>query len=790
MMEDESSQNEDGKQLALKNLLFCEGEEHRVQHDDDSRVKLGENDGNTDSTSENAKAHGSSPSRRSPDPNCAICLGTLENKSFTDSCFHTFCFTCLVEWSKVKAECPLCKQPFKSIVHNVRSIEDYDQYYISSRNTDTSWRGTDARNFRYRSTLTSERWSGRHRYGTFEDSVEYRTHRMIYAPHSVSFPPVRNYIPEYPSTSSFRRHIYESGLWVKPLGDGNTQRYRITSPEFYRQNPACTHRLTPWLNRELLALLHDSESQVTFVLELILALIMRYDIRSEEFYVHIEPYLQHRTSHFIHEFFNYAASLHDMRSYDNCAVYEKLETISENSTNIMSSPGSDVIPITTPSITNSENSPSVIQTVTPSDLRKRKTKKSSKRQPKLFLRRNQQSNIWQSVLPTSSRSLNSTSSGDSSDYVVSSSIQGFLDLGVVSGPSTSGLQATSTQSTKTGFKSFSHVNESSGSSDTDNECVIVDIVKPRALRTPEIVNLISSSEDERMIDSNDGGDCCVTAEVENTTIVPSKRLEAGEEKVAGKKGSKKQKYHRKRPVNSILNDFSSCENLSSQTHTPASPAPHEQGISSSLSTSVCTRIYTENDDVRTSQELPLGQDSLDSQLTVSDKHTSYCSSSTECSQSAYESERTSSTNKNFSKVSFSGEDVPSSISPSSVTQTLNMQVEPVFSVVAIKQGSEFTFNCKSLSLTQNEQNKRSCEKWQHNNSNSSSSVEESATFEVSENRGKLRSVICRFSAASDKQNSRSDPSHHTSSHSKKHKHKKKKKKHKHKHHKHSHSLSD
>jgi E3 ubiquitin-protein ligase Topors len=32
---------------------------------------------------------------------CAICLGKLENMSYTDSCFHKFCFVCLVEWSKV-----------------------------------------------------------------------------------------------------------------------------------------------------------------------------------------------------------------------------------------------------------------------------------------------------------------------------------------------------------------------------------------------------------------------------------------------------------------------------------------------------------------------------------------------------------------------------------------------------------------------------------------------------------------------------------------------------------------
>lgn len=48
-----------------------------------------------------------SPNERaeSPDTNCAICLGILQNKSFTDSCLHQFCFTCLLEWSKVSFFC-------------------------------------------------------------------------------------------------------------------------------------------------------------------------------------------------------------------------------------------------------------------------------------------------------------------------------------------------------------------------------------------------------------------------------------------------------------------------------------------------------------------------------------------------------------------------------------------------------------------------------------------------------------------------------------------------------------
>ena len=37
----------------------------------------------------------------SPPPNCSICLGEIKNKCFTDSCMHRFCFSCLLEWSKV-----------------------------------------------------------------------------------------------------------------------------------------------------------------------------------------------------------------------------------------------------------------------------------------------------------------------------------------------------------------------------------------------------------------------------------------------------------------------------------------------------------------------------------------------------------------------------------------------------------------------------------------------------------------------------------------------------------------
>lgn len=255
----------------------------------------------------------------SPEPNCSICLGKLQNKSFTDSCFHTFCFTCLLEWSKVKAVCPLCKQPFKSIIHNVKSIKEYDQYEI--RHHEMQPRvpeelATGGR-FRYRTTLTTDRWMLR------QHREQSRQLCLLQRPSSlttrVSWRRLRQ-----TSTSEFRRRVYDNGLRVQEsqLVPGRPVRQRNISPEFFRRNPACSHRLVPWLNRELNVLLDNLEDQVQLLLELILELIQRFEIGGEVFRTHLESFLGRRTDHFVHEFIHFARSPFDMCSYDRHAVYE------------------------------------------------------------------------------------------------------------------------------------------------------------------------------------------------------------------------------------------------------------------------------------------------------------------------------------------------------------------------------------------------------------------------------------------------------------------------------------
>ncbi|CAH8361636.1 unnamed protein product [Eruca vesicaria subsp. sativa] len=60
---------------------------------------------------------------------CGICLSEEDMrrlKGTLDCCSHYFCFTCIMEWSKVESRCPLCKQRFRTISKPARSTPGVD----------------------------------------------------------------------------------------------------------------------------------------------------------------------------------------------------------------------------------------------------------------------------------------------------------------------------------------------------------------------------------------------------------------------------------------------------------------------------------------------------------------------------------------------------------------------------------------------------------------------------------------------------------------------------------------
>ena len=122
---------------------------------------------------------------------------------------------------------------------------------------------------------------------------------------------------------SSRENISNS-LFAKFSSRENKVLYSI-SVAFFARNSASTHRLVPWLNRELNVMLNHHDDHIQFVLELILDLIKRFDIREEEFHQHIQPFFGRRTDHFIHEFHSFARAPYDIVAYDQNAEYDGVD---------------------------------------------------------------------------------------------------------------------------------------------------------------------------------------------------------------------------------------------------------------------------------------------------------------------------------------------------------------------------------------------------------------------------------------------------------------------------------
>ncbi|KAK3913511.1 E3 ubiquitin-protein ligase Topors [Frankliniella fusca] len=280
-------------------------------------------------TSSDSKEKSSSPNRPSSPENCAICLGPLANKSFTNSCCHQFCFVCLLEWSKVKAECPLCKVAFDSIIHNVRSQDDYDQYHVVRQPPQRA--PADSSVVLYARTQHQYRafseWMALRGINARNQSFNFHTVDGVNAfflhdaiPHG---PPTRAAPRGNPNgTSAFRRSIYERDLWARIQPD-ITGRYRECSPDFYAQNPAQVHRLMPFINRELNVLL-DNGSRTMYVMDKILELLPQFHIQSSEFRSRVARLIGNRHApHFCHELRAFAVSVYDLIGYDRNVQYHE-----------------------------------------------------------------------------------------------------------------------------------------------------------------------------------------------------------------------------------------------------------------------------------------------------------------------------------------------------------------------------------------------------------------------------------------------------------------------------------
>ncbi|KAM4808566.1 E3 ubiquitin-protein ligase Topors [Rhinophrynus dorsalis] len=409
----------------------------------------------------------------SPDSKCPICLDRFDNVSHLDRCLHRFCFRCIQEWAKNKAECPLCKQPFHSIFHSVRAEDDFKEYVLRPT-VNGSFANPEGHRFRYRTTLTRDyrvplrslRSSAAQRTFSPPDNgilfegisnqaslqrggeIHQMMRRLASRRQASAEGRTMRQIQEQ-ELVNFRRALYRSGIRVRNIQDGG--RYRDISAEFFRRNPACLHRLVPWLKRELTVLFGSHGSLVNIVQHIIMSNVTRYDLESQAFFEEIRPFLLHRTDHFLHEFINFARCPYNIEAYDQHANYD----------------------CPAPSYEEESRSESSVITISPDEADAREPDVSS-----TLLGVSQAP--WDDETPGPSYSiLEDTSAAVSTTLNISESSD--------EEPAISKPIQTEASNTET----VENIQDKAFPSD---DCVIVGYVKPLAERTPELVELSSDSE--------------------------------------------------------------------------------------------------------------------------------------------------------------------------------------------------------------------------------------------------------------------------------------------------------
>ncbi|XP_026160140.1 topoisomerase I binding, arginine/serine-rich a [Mastacembelus armatus] len=421
----------------------------------------------------------------SPDSKCPICLDLFNNISYLDLCWHRFCFRCIHEWSKNKAECPLCKQPFNSIYHSIKSEQDFKKYDLQP--LDNGSFGTfGGLRFRYRTTLTGVRHQMQRRTSPPPDNgvmFEVSTNvtqqrqdryirrmmmRLAARRRAASEGRAVNTIREQ-EMINFRRELYRRGVRVRTVRDGG--RSRDTSAEFYRRNPACLHRLVPWIKRELTVLYGVHGSLVNIVQHIIMSRITCYDMEDGAIQEELRPFLQGRTEHFLHEFISFAKSPFNIEAYDQHAVYD----CPAPSSNEDSSSNSSVIAISEDEEHSLELDPTINTTSTLSH------------------------SVWDDETPGPSYSTTAEQSTTEHFPLVNSDSDSSLE------EETPEFQASPQQTSplnQTDVSQGDVNNDGCLSSDSD-ECVIVGFVKPTAERTPELVQLSSDSDESASEDTKE-----------------------------------------------------------------------------------------------------------------------------------------------------------------------------------------------------------------------------------------------------------------------------------------------
>ena len=125
-----------------------------------------------------------------------------------------------------------------------------------------------------------------------------------------------------------REEIYDNGLRVRHLGRNSSPIFHAeTGPEFWKANPSRILRLVPFIRRDLQAILKVNLSEVELVKEYILAILVRYDLKTDTAIDLIAEFLGEKAEHFVHELSSFIKSSWNVEAWDAAAQYPSIRRI-------------------------------------------------------------------------------------------------------------------------------------------------------------------------------------------------------------------------------------------------------------------------------------------------------------------------------------------------------------------------------------------------------------------------------------------------------------------------------
>mgnify|MGYP001810394683 CR=1 FL=1 len=296
----------------------------------------------------------STAAEKTIDEKCPVCLQQFDanRKAYAPVCFHSFCFECILEWTKIKHNCPLCKRLLDRIMFDVKSKYEFKEFYLKT--------SEELYNQHLNSLSQPVYIIGVREGGANEPPESDETSNAVNVYSKASFEAFKE-----AATIEFRSLIYinnwfatisqtQSYVNTIKLGDARVDvddiyakknsivigykrvdKLRAIDAKFYKRNQVSLLRLTPFIHRELkaLSLIAPSRYRLDQNKRYILAtkiinLLKSVDMDSEEFFNEIGPYVRpvRVARHFIHELKAFAGSTcAELIEYDARTVYYEEE---------------------------------------------------------------------------------------------------------------------------------------------------------------------------------------------------------------------------------------------------------------------------------------------------------------------------------------------------------------------------------------------------------------------------------------------------------------------------------